>query len=402
MLPRPVVDILPDRSSYLPGAVIFGKVAITMAGNLQIDRASIILTQVEKAKVRWLGFTVGSGEKVHYLLTQHILRPRSPTHSPIILSKGLIHLPFSLKIPSDAPPSLAIDSDNFCKASLSFTIVAQNDLIFRWSTSITILPVFVPIASYDTILERHDVKLALKPVQSAFDKTDIVRANWSVDNQSSSKVSELSLSLHAKAVVRCDGGRTKQLSEALMERSLLSMPMRKGARRSGCIEFDLTQLSRLDYSVPSSSPIVRRTDSKPILTGYLTLDYVLRLLVVHKGQQLKLKIPIYILPLHATPLPSSPTIVVSQLKTELSLHELQLQRTRELAASQKVEIEQLKERLSRSGNSEVCCICLENDASIVFIPCGHFCTCRVCDRSLTRRQCPICRKNIESSYAIYK
>lgn len=106
------------------------------------------------------------------------------------------------------------------KPPLSFTIVAQNDLIFRWSTSITILPVFVPIASYDTILERHDVKLALKPVQSAFDKTDIVRANWSVDNQSSSKVSELSLSLHAKAVVRCDGGRTKQLSEALMERSL--------------------------------------------------------------------------------------------------------------------------------------------------------------------------------------
>ncbi|EET00070.1 Hypothetical protein GSB_21792 [Giardia duodenalis] len=402
MLPRPVVDILPDRSSYLPGAVICGKIAIMMTGNLQIDRASIVLSQVEKARIRWLGFTTGSEEKVHYLLTQHILRPRSPTHSPIILSKGLVHLPFSLKIPADAPPSLFIDEDNFCNASLSFTIVVQNDTTLQWSSSITILPVFVPIARYDTTLEKHNVKLTLMSGQSAFDRHDVVTANWSVDNQSSSKVSELSLSLHKKIIVRCDGGKAKQFSETLIDKPLVSMPVRKGARRFGSIEFDLNQLPPLDYSVPSSSPIVRRIDSKPILTSYLTLDYVLRLLVVYKGHKLKLKIPIYILPLHVTPLPRSPTLVVHQLKTELSMHELQLQQTRELAASQQVEIEQLKEKLKQPGNSEVCCICLENDACIVFIPCGHLCTCRVCDRSLTRRQCPICRTRIESSYTIYK
>lgn len=397
-----MVEILPDRSSYLPGAAVSGKVAIKLSDNLRIDRASIVLSQVEKTKLRWFGFTTGSGKKIHYLLSQHLLKPRSPSHSPIILSKGLIQLPFSLKIPADAPPSLAIDDDNFCKASLSFVIVVQDDVTLRWSMSITILPVFVPIAYYDTILESHNVKLTLKPVQSAFDKCDAVMANWSVDNQSSSKISELNLSLHKKIVLRCDDGKTKQLSETLIDKPVLSMPMRKGARRFGCIEFDLAQLPYLGYSVPSSSPIVNRTNSKPILTRYLTLDYVLRLMVVHKGQKLKLKIPIYILPLHATPLPRSPTLVVSQLRTELSIHEIQLRQTRELAASQKAEIEHLQEQLRQPTNSEVCCICLENDACVVFIPCGHLCACRVCDRSLTRRQCPICRAHIENSYTIYK
>lgn len=402
MIPKPVVDILPDRVCYLPGATISGKVAINMSDNLRIERAYISFSQIEKVKIRWFGFTIGSGEKIHYLSTQHLLRPRSPSHSPIILSKGILHLPFSLKIPADAPPSLNVDEDNFCKAVLSFIIVTPSDVTLRWTLSITVLPVFVPIAYYDTTLESHNVKLTLKPVQSAFDKCDVVMANWSVENQSSSKISKLNLSLHQKIVLRCDDGKTKQLSETLVDKPILSMPIRKGARRFGCVEFNSTQLPYLKYSVPSSSPIINRINSKPILTRYLTLDYVLRLLVVHKGQKLKLKIPVYILPLHTTPLPPSPTLVVHQLKTELSIHEMQLQQTRGLAASQKVEIEQLKERLKQQNNNEVCCICLENDACVIFLPCGHLCACRTCDRSLTRRQCPICRAHIENSYCIYR
>jgi hypothetical protein len=42
-----------------------------------------------------------------------------------------------------------------------------------------------------------------------------------------------------------------------------------------------------------------------------------------------------------------------------------------------------------------CSVCLCNEKSIVFIPCGHFYTCRECSGQL--KTCPICRAEITES-----
>lgn len=46
-----------------------------------------------------------------------------------------------------------------------------------------------------------------------------------------------------------------------------------------------------------------------------------------------------------------------------------------------------------------CSICLENNCSIVLIPCGHACVCHGCCSSL--RNCPICRREVSSHQTLY-
>lgn len=46
-----------------------------------------------------------------------------------------------------------------------------------------------------------------------------------------------------------------------------------------------------------------------------------------------------------------------------------------------------------------CSICLENNCSIVLIPCGHACVCHDCCSSL--RNCPICRRRVSSHQTLY-
>lgn len=46
-----------------------------------------------------------------------------------------------------------------------------------------------------------------------------------------------------------------------------------------------------------------------------------------------------------------------------------------------------------------CRICLDNDVEVTLIPCGHFCLCQSCTFGL--KECPICRKNIESVQRTY-
>lgn len=46
-----------------------------------------------------------------------------------------------------------------------------------------------------------------------------------------------------------------------------------------------------------------------------------------------------------------------------------------------------------------CSICLDNNCSIVLIPCGHACVCHSCCSSL--RNCPICRRVVSSHQILY-
>ena len=41
-----------------------------------------------------------------------------------------------------------------------------------------------------------------------------------------------------------------------------------------------------------------------------------------------------------------------------------------------------------------CVICLEEESYIIFMPCGHFCTCMDCNKMLKDRKCPLCRSKI--------
>ena len=44
-----------------------------------------------------------------------------------------------------------------------------------------------------------------------------------------------------------------------------------------------------------------------------------------------------------------------------------------------------------------CAICMDNEKSIVFIPCGHYCSCMSCAITLqSTSSCPICRASITS------
>ena len=45
--------------------------------------------------------------------------------------------------------------------------------------------------------------------------------------------------------------------------------------------------------------------------------------------------------------------------------------------------------------SPECVVCMSSESDIVFIPCGHFCTCAECGAKLNRR-CPMCRAGIEA------
>lgn len=51
------------------------------------------------------------------------------------------------------------------------------------------------------------------------------------------------------------------------------------------------------------------------------------------------------------------------------------------------------------GEDKECCICLDEQKSHAFVPCGHMAVCGQCARGLT--QCPMCRRAIESTIRVF-
>ena len=69
------------------------------------------------------------------------------------------------------------------------------------------------------------------------------------------------------------------------------------------------------------------------------------------------------------------------------------------------EIERLQNG-KRTNSSEKCVICLEKNLEVVFLPCGHACTCLDCTKTLlsqsnSKRNCPLCLSKIKKSYKIF-
>ena len=46
-----------------------------------------------------------------------------------------------------------------------------------------------------------------------------------------------------------------------------------------------------------------------------------------------------------------------------------------------------------------CKICMDDEAKIVFLPCGHLCCCAKCAPAL--RNCPICRALVRGTVRVY-
>jgi E3 ubiquitin-protein ligase LRSAM1 len=47
-----------------------------------------------------------------------------------------------------------------------------------------------------------------------------------------------------------------------------------------------------------------------------------------------------------------------------------------------------------------CCICMDDSRQIVFLPCGHVCTCKTCGVPLAK--CPLCRVDIAQKINLYR
>jgi len=65
-------------------------------------------------------------------------------------------------------------------------------------------------------------------------------------------------------------------------------------------------------------------------------------------------------------------------------------------------LENFQEYLKKSQEQNLCKICLVEDVSTVFLPCGHLCSCSKCADPLMWRECPICRVRIEKKIKVYK
>jgi len=53
-------------------------------------------------------------------------------------------------------------------------------------------------------------------------------------------------------------------------------------------------------------------------------------------------------------------------------------------------VRETKQRVMRDLNDKTMCkICEENEKQVVFLPCGHFCTCFDCSERI--ENCPLCR-----------
>ena len=41
-----------------------------------------------------------------------------------------------------------------------------------------------------------------------------------------------------------------------------------------------------------------------------------------------------------------------------------------------------------------CAVCFDNEKDVVFVPCGHYCCCDTCFKSLPTKKCVLCRQQI--------
>ena len=64
-----------------------------------------------------------------------------------------------------------------------------------------------------------------------------------------------------------------------------------------------------------------------------------------------------------------------------------------------VDLKEKIDEIRKLKEEKVCKICIDEEISVVFLPCGHLACCLTCSVQLDK--CPICRKRIEKQEKIY-
>ena len=82
---------------------------------------------------------------------------------------------------------------------------------------------------------------------------------------------------------------------------------------------------------------------------------------------------------------------------KLQKHQKELQN--KLKEERKLVID-LRQQIQEQSNNKRCVVCLNEEANIVFIPCGHVCTCSSCSSQL-QDKCPMCRQDFTSRVRVY-
>ncbi|XP_062570422.1 putative inhibitor of apoptosis [Saccostrea cucullata] len=82
-------------------------------------------------------------------------------------------------------------------------------------------------------------------------------------------------------------------------------------------------------------------------------------------------------------------------KEEKIQQEKQPKKQEESGESNKQELKALVSEYQELKEQTRCKICLEEDATVVFLPCGHMCTCVSCSPAM--RKCPICRTFVKGT-----
>jgi hypothetical protein len=64
-------------------------------------------------------------------------------------------------------------------------------------------------------------------------------------------------------------------------------------------------------------------------------------------------------------------------------------------------LEEVIRRKAGSGNSKLCCVCMEGERQVLLMPCRHLCVCRGCSEDERLKDCPICRSEIRERMVVY-
>lgn len=64
------------------------------------------------------------------------------------------------------------------------------------------------------------------------------------------------------------------------------------------------------------------------------------------------------------------------------------------------ECEDVKPVLDKISSDESCCVCLEKQKNVVYLPCKHLCTCKECGMDL--KKCPLCSAEIQQAIDVFK
>ncbi|XP_064616139.1 E3 ubiquitin-protein ligase LRSAM1-like isoform X2 [Liolophura sinensis] len=91
--------------------------------------------------------------------------------------------------------------------------------------------------------------------------------------------------------------------------------------------------------------------------------------------------------------------VSASSKKETSRAPMALEHVVEATAPPSGEVDNPVQEVKARGVDSECCICMERKSVVIFLPCGHVCSCDTCSHSVT--ECPLCRATISQRITLF-